>query len=122
MPAGDKTYNALNYEQQGGSVWHIGGTLEFEGNTVGNLTKGTVSLNPASINATTRGSVTFTLTGAAAGDLIVMMPPSTLNDDLIYCGADVTAADTVTVYLYNPTAGGIDDTAQTWNYVWISLT
>jgi hypothetical protein len=93
------------------------------GNTaVRGFLSGTISLDPASIAATTRGTVTFTLTGAASGDAIIMMPPSGLNDDLVFCGADVTAANTVTVYLYNPTAGAINDTASTWRYVWIDLT
>lgn len=29
MAARDKSYSVLNYEQQGGSNWHIGGTLEL---------------------------------------------------------------------------------------------
>ena len=82
---------------------------------------GTVSLNPASISATTKGTVTFTLTGAKTTDIIVMNPPA-LNDDLVYCGAAVTADDTVTVYIYNPTAGAIDDTARTWSYFWVDTT
>lgn len=83
---------------------------------------GTTSLDPGSIAATSRGSVTFALTGANPGDLIHMQPPAALNDDLIFCGAEVTAADTVSVYLYNPTGGAIDDGAQTWRYIWIDLT
>jgi hypothetical protein len=75
-------------------------------------------LNPPSIATVSRGSVTFTLTGARAGDAIVVNPPAGLNDDLVFCGAAVTANDTVTVYLYNPTGGAIDDTAQTWTYIW----
>ena len=83
---------------------------------------GTVSIDPASINATTRGGTTFTLTGAATTDIIIVNPPSDLNDDLIYCGAAVTAADTVTVYLYNPTAGSINQAAATFSYCWIDTT
>jgi len=83
---------------------------------------GTVSIDPASINATTRGGTTFTLTGAATTDIIIVNPPSDLNDDLIFCGAAVTAADTVTVYLYNPTAGSINQAAATFSYCWIDTT
>lgn len=90
------------------------------GTTLNKVASGTVSLNPASINATTRGAVTFTLTGADTNDIIVMNPPATLNDDLLYVGAAVTAANTVTVYLYNPTAGAIDDSALTWKYLLIA--
>jgi len=83
---------------------------------------GTIAVDPASIAATTRGAITFTLTGAKVGDVIVAQPPAALNDDLVFCGADVTADNTVTLYIYNPTAGPIDDTSQTWRYLWIDLT
>ena len=83
---------------------------------------GTVEINPASLNATTRGATTFTLTGAATTDIIIVNPPSDLNDDLIFAGAAVTAADTVTIYLYNPTASSIDQAAATFSYCWIDTT
>jgi hypothetical protein len=83
---------------------------------------GTVAIDPASINATTRGATTFTLTGAATTDIIIVNPPATLNDDLIFAGAAVTAADTVTIYLYNPTAAGIDQASATFSYCWIDTT
>ena len=82
---------------------------------------GTVAIDPANLNATTRGATTFTLTGAATTDIIIVNPPSDLNDDLIFCGAAVTAADTVSIYLYNPTASAINDTARTFSYVWVDM-
>jgi hypothetical protein len=90
--------------------------------TVYGIEFGTVEIDPAAINATTRGGTTFTLTGAATTDIIIVNPPSTLNDDLIFCGAAVTAANTVTVYLYNPTAGSINQAAATFSYCWIDTT
>ena len=99
------------------------GALQIGDNdTVYGIEFGTVAIDPASINATTRGGTTFTLTGAATTDIIIVNPPSGLNDDLIFAGAAVTAADTVTIYLYNPTASAINDTATTWSYVWIDMT
>lgn len=92
------------------------------GSDIRKLSAGTVSINPASIATVSRAATTFTVTGAAVGDLIFMSPPATLNDDLIFCGAKVTATDTATVYLYNPTAGPIDDGALTWEYLWVKLT
>jgi hypothetical protein len=83
---------------------------------------GTVEIDPANLNATTRGATTFTLTGAATTDIIIVNPPSDLNDDLIFAGAAVTAADTVTIYLYNPTAGAINQAAATFSYCWIDTT
>ena len=109
------------------SLWDKGRarlkSLQVGGGTLmRKIQSGTISINPPSIATITRAAVTFTLTGAAVGDRIVMEPPAALNDDLVFVGARVTAADTVTVYIYNPTAGAIDDAAQTWNYLWFDLT
>ena len=93
-----------------------------EGSLVLGLYTGTVSVDPPNVATVSRGAATFTLTGARAGDFIYCQPPAALNDDLIFCGAEVTADDTVTIYLYNPTGGGIDDTARTWRYTWMNLT
>lgn len=100
----------------------IGGFNSGSGSDVKKVATGAVSLDPGSIATVTRGTVTFTLTGAAAGDAVIMVPPATLNDDLLFVGARVTAADTVTVYLYNPTAGAIDDGPLSWTYLFFDLT
>jgi hypothetical protein len=90
--------------------------------TIKGIYKGTVSVNPASISTVATGKISVTITGVRAGDIIHMERPDTLNDDLIFAGARVTADDTVTLYIYNPTGGGIDDGALTWNYLWFDLT
>jgi hypothetical protein len=77
-----------------------------------------VSVNPASIATVTRGSVDVTVPGIAVGDMVVCYPPAALNDDLLYVGCRVTAANTVRLYLYNPTVGAIDDGALTWEFAW----
>lgn len=100
----------------------VGGLIIGNGTAIKRVTAGTISLDPPSIAATSRAAVTGTVTGVAVGDRILLEPPAALNDDLIFHGARVTAADTITVYLYNPTAGAIDDAALTWNYTWIDLT
>ena len=100
----------------------VGALQVGDNDTVYGIEFGTVEIDPANLNATTRGATTFTLTGAATTDIIIVNPPSTLNDDLIFCGAAVTAADEVTVYLYNPTAGAINQAAATFSYCWIDTT
>ena len=100
----------------------VGALQVGDNDTVYGIEFGTVAIDPASINATSRGATTFTLTGAATTDIIIVNPPSTLNDDLIFAGAAVTAADEVSVYLYNPTAGSIDQASATFSYVWIDTT
>jgi hypothetical protein len=97
----------------------MGAVVVGTGDTVYGFDFGTVSINPASISATSRGATTFTLTGAKVGDVLVMNPPSGLNDDLVFVGCAVTGASEGTVYLYNPTGSAIDDTAATWTYLWI---
>ena len=92
------------------------------GDTVYGIETGTVAIDPAALAATTRGATTFTLTGAATTDIIIVNPPSTLDDDLIFAGAAVTAADTVTIFLYNPTAGSINQASATFTYCWIDTT
>ena len=83
---------------------------------------GNVSINPGSINATTRGTATGTFTGCAAGDVLIPLGIPGINDDLIFEGADCSAGDTIRIYLYNPTAGAIDDGAINWQFLWFDMT
>ena len=87
------------------------------------INNGSVSVNPGSIAAITRLAVVVTIAGIglALGDILVMEPPATLDDDLLYVGCRVTATDQVTLYIYNPTAGAIDDGALNWNYLHFGL-
>ena len=99
------------------------GALQIGDNdTVYGIEFGTVAIDPASISTVSRGATTFTLTGAATTDIIIVNPPSDLNDDLIFAGAAVTAADTVSIYLYNPTGSAINETSKTFSYCWIDTT
>ena len=99
------------------------GALQIGDNdTVYGIEFGTVAIDPASLAATTKAATTFTLTGAATTDIIIINVPSTLNDDLLFVGAAVTAADTVSIYLYNPTATAIDQASATFSYCWIDTT
>jgi len=56
---------------------------------------------------------TITVTGANVGDAVSLGVPSTVDTNLMWSGY-VSAADTVTVRLYNPTAGAIDPASATW--------
>lgn len=81
------------------------------------VTSGTISVNPASISDQVRGSVDVTITGIAAGDLLVLEPPTTLAAGLAYAGFRITA-DTVTIFLYNSSGASINDGALDWRYTW----
>lgn len=105
-------------------VWKLivtGGGIKIGSKTIDGILTGTVSINPASIAATSRAATSVTIAGVKVGDTVVLEPPAALNDDLLYVGCRVTANDTVAVYLYNPTGGAIDDSARDWDYRVIRL-
>ena len=81
-----------------------------------NIRVGTVSVNPPSIAATTSATFTVTLT-CAATDKIILIPLSTIEAGLIFQGANITAANTVTIRLYNYTAAAVDGVALDWAYI-----
>lgn len=74
------------------------------------------SSNPASIAAGAVGTATLTITGADTDD-IVFITPRAIAAGLVVIEAVVTATDTVTVGLYNPTASGVDDAASDYDYM-----
>jgi hypothetical protein len=92
-----------------------------DGSYITKLVTGTISVNPGSIPATTKGSVSITITDLNTNDRIMFQPPTGLNIGLLFCGADVTADDTVTIYLYNTTVGAIDDGVNTWKYTYFII-
>lgn len=81
----------------------------------------TASVNFPEIAAGETGSATFTVTGAATGDVVVVNVPA-LTTGLAFAGAAVTAANTVTVYATNASAAPIDNAAATFRYLWFDLT
>jgi hypothetical protein len=91
------------------------------GTVVKTMKYGSASVDFAEIAAGETGSATFTVTGAAAGDIVVVNPPA-LTTGLAFAGAKVTAANTVTVYAVNASAGAIDEGAATFTYLWFDLT
>lgn len=91
------------------------------GTVIKTIKKGTASVDFDSITNGETGSKTFTVTGAAVGDVVVVNPP-TLTTGLAFAGAAVTGANTVTVYALNASAAPIDEGAATFTYLWVDLT
>jgi hypothetical protein len=79
--------------------------------------RGTVAVDPPSLGAATAASVTVTISGAAVGDTVWLFPPSTLEDGLILQAAEVTAANTVTLKIFNARTVAVDGVSRTWRYV-----
>jgi hypothetical protein len=92
------------------------------GTAIKKIGTSSVNIDPPSIAANTRGTATGTITGVAVGDTIFMNPPGSLEAGLLFVGCNITGADTVTVTLYNATAGAIDGASKGWTYEWHDLT
>lgn len=91
------------------------------GSSINAMVGGTTSIGSwASISAGQTGSRTFTVTGAATSDVIIVNPlTSGLATGLVFNGARITAADTVTVWITNISAGSLTPASGTWSYLWI---
>ena len=74
---------------------------------------GTVYSSLTSLGATTQTTLVATITGAEVGDSVVVTPADALSARISIYGR-VSAADTVTVYVNNPSAGSATLVVGTW--------
>lgn len=116
--SGSPTFSSLTITNQG----TFGDLKIGTGPIIKNTATGTISADPASISAQSRGYVDVTLSGVATGDIVIMQPPDALDAGLVYGGCKVTAANTVRIYLANLTGSGINDGANDWLYLWLDIT
>jgi hypothetical protein len=77
---------------------------------------GTVTVNPASLATVTAANETVTVAGLATTDQVAVQPPIAIDAGIHVLTADVSAADTLRIRLYNSTAGTIDVASGTWGY------
>lgn len=83
--------------------------------------------NPPNVGATSTVDTTLTtadaaeLAGLRVGMAIHVTPPSTITAGLNVASAWVATDDTLTIRLYNSTAGGINLGSTTWNYMGVIL-
>jgi len=81
---------------------------------------GTVSVDPPSIGAGVATNVTATVAGLTTGHKVLVMCQADLEAGLVPIAAYASAANTLTIRLYNPTAAAIDGTSRSWFYIaWI---
>lgn len=81
-----------------------------------NIKQGSFSYDPASIAANSTGEGTVTISGLKTTDIVLVEVPD-LEDGLVFGGAWVSAANTLTIKLGNITAAAIDGAAKTWRYI-----
>lgn len=88
-------------------------TSNLQARWPGRVLFGTAASSITTVAAVTQVSFTGTVTGAAVGDRVVANPPNAMGAR-IAAYARVTAANTITVYLNNPSAASQSITAGTW--------
>lgn len=72
-----------------------------------------VTVDPPSVAAAAGDvSAAITVTGAEIGDRVNVFPPYSTQGVMVY--GDVSAADTVTLSFFNPTAAAVDLASGTW--------
>lgn len=64
---------------------------------------------------------TVTATGVRPGDVVIALPPANLPAGVMLGQAYVSANDTVTIPIINPTAAGIVVGTNNWYVLWIKL-
>ena len=99
----------------------LGARLGEGGQVVGVFVR-TVSVDPASLAGGAAANTDVTVNGVAPGDIVLAIPPDTLEAGLVFIGSSVPAANTVRIRLYNPTAGAIDGAARTWTLLILDRT
>jgi cytoskeletal protein CcmA (bactofilin family) len=107
-----------------GPVYSANGlNIGSSGSTIKQIKYGTVAVDPASLAAAASAETAVTISGVAAGDLVIMAPPASLESDLCYSGCRVSAANTVQLRLSNiDNTNAVDGDSRTWEYIWIDLT
>lgn len=100
----------------------IDGGGNVGGSAIKGFVTGTVTVDPANILASTTGETSVTITGVAAGDLVILIPPTTLEAGLVVSSTVVASANTVTLRLGNTTVGAVNAASATWTYCWFDLT
>lgn len=83
----------------------------------GGWTKVSKTVDIGSVAANSKGTQTVTVKGVTTAMRVVAIPPATLEDDILAQFAYVSAANTITVVVYNPTGSPIDPASATWTFI-----
>lgn len=103
----------------GNAVFDYGTTVQAAAVVVANAytdskrLTATAALDFSSLGAFLAANATIAVPGAATGDSVALGPPAAINAGLLWCGF-VSAANTVTIRIYNLTGVAIDPPSQTW--------
>lgn len=102
-----------------GPVVSQNGFIVGSGATIAKVLSGSASLNFGSIASAAQADLTITVTGAAAGDEVIMGLPAAPAAGIVF-NAFVSAANTVTVRASNISGAPVDPAAATYNVIVLS--
>lgn len=82
------------------------------------IERGTFTVTPGAVGAASQVTVNPDTSSptCAVGDQIFVNPRAVLPVGLVFIGASVSGANTVSLVFYNPTAGSLTGTSQTFDY------
>lgn len=88
------------------------------------IKSGTVAVDPGTLAAGDELDIAVTITGAAAGDIVQVMPTDTaMEAGLAIVGVWVSATNTVKIRVSNMNAAAaLTGGSQNWTYLWTDLT
>lgn len=88
------------------------------GTVITKIQKGTIaSVNPDEIASGAAAEITVTITGAAAGDALVINPPAALEAGLIVGSARVTDTNEAKFRIFNAAGEAVNAASATWTYI-----
>lgn len=88
------------------------------GTLITKILKGTVSVTLAATSAAAEADVEVTVTGAAAGDIIVMTPlAAAMETGVALVGAWVSASDKIKVRISNVNGSSLTGSTALWSYL-----
>lgn len=91
------------------------------GSTVSKISSGTATVTWTNLATTTTASASFTLTGAATGDVVSLNAGAISSTAVGISHWGVTGADTVTVWAQNNGAASVASASATVTYLWFDM-
>jgi hypothetical protein len=102
-----------------GPVVSTNGFIAGSGATVTKILTATATLDFGSISAASQADLTITVTGAAAGDEVIMALPAAPAAGIVF-NAFVSAANTVTIRASNITGSPVDPASASYGVIVIN--
>lgn len=92
------------------------------GASISAINSGTVSVTVAALLAAAEADVDVTISGLAAGDAVVLMPPEAAMETGLMFNCWVGAANTLSIRMTNASGSTLTGSTTDWTYLHLDLT